>query len=173
MPDQGARSDRRIIALQLLIGFLLIVFGACLAAFGGLGQSSSVAIAVIGVGATLLPGGAAGSASARILQALPTAASADIERVEIEPSEVTVGNSATGYVFLTAPAPPSGFTVTLAVSDDTAATLSTDSLTIAPGAGAAAFTVTSIVGTKATSVGVTVSSGTTQQQTVLNLKASA
>lgn len=76
--------DRTIILIQLGIGAGLVVFGALLLvifrATNVLGTSSSdlttiggnVATAVLGIGAALIPAGAAGAASSRILASLPS-----------------------------------------------------------------------------------------------------
>ena len=79
----GAGNDRMIIVVQLVVGALLVMFAALLLVIfkvtnvlGGAGDltavAGSVATGVLGVGAALLPSGAAASASARILQGLPS-----------------------------------------------------------------------------------------------------
>lgn len=79
------RRDRSIILAQLILGTLLVIFAALLLvifkATNVLGTSSdltaiagNVATGVLGVGAALLPAGAAASASARILAGLPSQA---------------------------------------------------------------------------------------------------
>jgi hypothetical protein len=76
-------SDRGLILWQLVIAFALIVFGACLAAFGGLGGTiTAIPLAVISAGAALLPGGASASANARISQAI-AAAVTDIQAIQL------------------------------------------------------------------------------------------
>ena len=77
----GRPTDRSIIVLQLALGTFLVVFGALLLvifkATDVLGTPSvstiggNVATGVLGVGAALLPAGAAGAASTRILAQLP------------------------------------------------------------------------------------------------------
>ncbi len=78
----GRPTDRSIIVVQLILGTFLVIFGALLLvifkATDVLGTPSlgnvggNVATAVLGVGAALLPAGAAGAASTRILAQLPT-----------------------------------------------------------------------------------------------------
>jgi hypothetical protein len=79
--NPGRPTDRSIIVLQLALGTFLVVFGALLLvifkATDVLGTPSvstiggNVATGVLGVGAALLPAGAAGAASTRILAQLP------------------------------------------------------------------------------------------------------
>lgn len=57
--------DRLLIVLQLVAGLALVVFGALLAALTR-EATHDIGTAVIGVGAALLPAGAAASATARI-----------------------------------------------------------------------------------------------------------
>jgi|SRR5262245_12831865 len=57
--------DRVVIVLQLAAGVALVVFGALLAALTKEG-THDIGTAVIGVGAALIPAGAAASATARI-----------------------------------------------------------------------------------------------------------
>jgi hypothetical protein len=71
-------KDRTIIITQLGLGTLLVLVGAALGVIvHEVGPDSandialSIATAVIGVGAALLPAGAAATASSRILQSLP------------------------------------------------------------------------------------------------------
>src|SRR3954452_5771211 len=79
MPDNQPTTDHTIVKLQLWLGFWLVVLGGAGAiVFGVLlsdrdieGVALAIGTAVIGVGAALLPPGAAGSASARILSPLP------------------------------------------------------------------------------------------------------
>lgn len=90
MAQDPDADDRKIVRYQLWFGTFLVVFGASLLllfkwsnllAVGAAGNDSLNAIgsgastAVIGVGAALLPGGAAASASSRILAGLPTRSS--------------------------------------------------------------------------------------------------
>jgi hypothetical protein len=109
-------GDRIIVLVQLGLSFLLVVLGACLVAFAGLDQKSSVAIAVIGVGAAVLPSGAAASASARIMQGLPSSATAELSDLQLESKEIAHPNSLSAAVLLSAPAPPGGFNVELAIA---------------------------------------------------------
>jgi hypothetical protein len=78
-----APRDRTIVIVQLILGTSLVAFGALLLvifkATNVLGTSTDVtaiagniATGVLGVGAALLPAGAAASASARILSGLPS-----------------------------------------------------------------------------------------------------
>jgi hypothetical protein len=76
-------SDRSIILIQLGLGASLVVFGAMLLVifkatnvFGSSGSDlttigGNVATGVLGIGAALLPAGAASAASSRILASLP------------------------------------------------------------------------------------------------------
>jgi hypothetical protein len=64
------RGDRWLIFAQLFSGVALVVFGALLAALTK-AATHDIGTAVIGVGAALIPAGAAASASARINQTLP------------------------------------------------------------------------------------------------------
>jgi len=66
-PPSGAAPnwDRVVIIAQLLAGVALVVFGALLAALTK-EATHDIGTAVIGVGAALIPAGAAASASARI-----------------------------------------------------------------------------------------------------------
>ena len=82
--SNNSSRDRAIILIQLGLGAGLVVFGALLLvifkATNVLGTSSSdlttiggnVATAVLGIGAALLPAGAASAASSRILASLPS-----------------------------------------------------------------------------------------------------
>lgn len=65
--DPHGRGDRWIIFAQLVLGVGLIVFGALLAALTR-AAIHDVGMAVIGIGATLMPAGAAASATGRIHQ---------------------------------------------------------------------------------------------------------
>ena len=87
----GSGNDRMIIVVQLIVGALLVMFAALLLVIfkvtnvlGGSGDltagAGSVATGVLGVGAALLPSGAAASASARILQGLPSQPAAQREQ---------------------------------------------------------------------------------------------
>jgi plastocyanin len=134
-------GDRAIVVIQLLVGFLLVVFGACLVAFANLSDKSGVAVAVIGVGAAVLPSGAAASASARILQGLPSSPTPELLDLQLDSSEVARGNTVAAAVLLSAPAEPGGFTVDLATSD-TAFAKCPASVTIPAGDSIAPFTVT-------------------------------
>jgi hypothetical protein len=66
-PETGKAPnwDRVLIVLQLVAGVALVVFGAVLAALTK-EATHDIGTAVIGVGAALLPAGAAASATARI-----------------------------------------------------------------------------------------------------------
>jgi hypothetical protein len=66
---RAQKGDRWLIFAQLLLGVGLVVFGALLAALSK-AATHDIGTAVIGVGAALIPAGAAASASARINQAL-------------------------------------------------------------------------------------------------------
>jgi hypothetical protein len=79
----GSGNDRMIIVVQLVVGAVLVMFAALLLVIfkatnvlGGSGDltavAGSVATGVLGVGAALLPSGAAASASARILSGMPS-----------------------------------------------------------------------------------------------------
>jgi hypothetical protein len=139
----GSNTDRLIVSVQLLLGFLLVVFGACLVAFAGLSDKSSIAIAVIGVGAAILPSGAAASASARILQGLPSSGTPELMDLQLDGSEAARGASVAAAVLLTAPAEPGGFTVDLASSNTAFATCPA-SVTIPAGDSIAAFKIVAI-----------------------------
>ena len=65
--DPHGRGDRWLIFAQLVLGVGLIVFGAMLAALTR-AAIHDVGMAVIGIGATLMPAGAAASATGRIHQ---------------------------------------------------------------------------------------------------------
>lgn len=65
--DPHGRGDRWLIFAQLVLGVGLIVFGALLAALTR-AAIHDVGMAVIGIGATLMPAGAAASATGRIHQ---------------------------------------------------------------------------------------------------------
>lgn len=139
-------NDRWIVIAQMVIAFLLIVFGACLAAFGGLGGSASsttgaIPLAVVGAGAAILPGGAAGAASSRILQMLPTSATPDLAELSLASTTGVVGTPVNGVVMLTAPAPSGGFGVTLTVDPVDAADL-TGANTVPAGSSVAQFALT-------------------------------
>jgi hypothetical protein len=69
-PGTTTGEDRLLIFAQLLFGAALVVFGALLAALTKQ-ATHDIGTAVIGVGAALIPAGAAASASARINQTLP------------------------------------------------------------------------------------------------------
>jgi hypothetical protein len=90
-------SDRSIILIQLGLGTLLVIFGAMLLvifkATNVLGSNTdltavggNIATGVLGIGAALLPAGAASAASSRILSSLPQPAT---------PAPVFAGISAT------------------------------------------------------------------------------
>jgi hypothetical protein len=80
----GSTSDRTIILVQLGLGVGLVVFGALLLVifkatdvFGTANSNlttigGNIATGVLGVGAALLPAGAASAASSRILASLPS-----------------------------------------------------------------------------------------------------
>jgi hypothetical protein len=85
----GSGNDRMIIVVQLVVGAVLVMFAALLLVIfkvtnvlGGSGDltavAGSVATGVLGVGAALLPSGAAASASARILSGLPSQPAAQV-----------------------------------------------------------------------------------------------
>jgi hypothetical protein len=160
-------NDRWIVIAQMVVAFLLIVFGACLAAFGGLSGSASttgaIPLAVIGAGAALLPGGAAGAASARILQMLPSSATPDLAELSLAADSGNVGTPINGVVMLTAPAAPGGFGVTL-VADPSGAADLTSSVTVAAGSSVAQFVVTPKQAGKIT---VTATAGSTSKSASL------
>jgi hypothetical protein len=134
--------DRWVIIAQLAVAFLLIVFGACLAAFAGLsGTNTAIPLAVIGAGAALLPGGASAAASARILQAMPSSVAPDLSEVRLAQETGKVGSAVSGTVTLTAPAPPGGFVVNLAVDSPGTVTLPS-AVTVPAGKESELFTVT-------------------------------
>src|ERR1700722_6944170 len=145
----NSTADRTIVAVQLLLGFLLVVFGACLVAFAGLSEKSGVAIAVIGVGAAVLPSGAAASASARILQGLPSSATPELSNLQLDSSEVAPGGLVAAAGLLSAPAEPGGFTVDLAIDHPAVATCPA-SVTIPAGDSVAPFKITAVAAGAAT-----------------------
>lgn len=168
MAPPGAGSDRLIIVAQIAAGVLLVIFGACLEAFAGLTATDNISLAVIGVGAALLPSGAAASASARILQGLPSRAAADLDFIDLQATTAHPGDSVAGFVFLTSPAPTGGFTITLSASDTTVAIVPA-SLTIAAGSAAGGFTVATTDKTPLGAVTITASGGTTNKQVSLQV----
>jgi len=161
----NSTADRTIVAVQLLLGFLLVVFGACLVAFAGLSDKSSVAIAVIGVGAAVLPSGAAASASARILQGLPSSATPELSNLQLDSSEVAPGGLVAAAVLLSAPAEPGGFTVDLAIDNPAVATCPA-SVTIPAGDSVAPFKITAVAAGAATLTASTSAQKKTQSLTV-------
>ncbi len=161
----SGNGDRIIVAAQLLLGFLLVVFGACLVAFAGLSDKSSVAIAVIGVGAAVLPSGAAASASARILQGLPSSSSPELLDLQLDHETVASGNPVAATVLLSAPAQPGGFTVELAI-DATEHASCPPAVVVPAGASIAPFSITTL---SAGTVIITASTSAQKKQRKLDI----
>jgi hypothetical protein len=111
----GTPKDRTIILTQLYLGVGLVVFGAMLLAIfkatNVLGTSSSdlttiggnVATGVLGIGAALLPSGAASAASSRILAGLPSQTTTQAPVIMGIASTVAAGGATvTGHILTSA-----------------------------------------------------------------------
>ena len=101
-------------------------------------------------------------------EASSTSASVSLSSITLNPTSVTGGNSSTGTVILSGPAPTGGTQVTLA-SSNTAAAGVPASVTVAAGASSATFTVSTSAVASSTTVTISATYGGATKSAPLNV----
>jgi len=104
----------------------------------------------------------------RALQAVSNPTQPSLSSLSLNPTSVVGGNSSTGTVTLTAPAPSGGFVVNLSSSNTNVATVPS-TVTVPAGATSANFTVSTQAVSSATSVTITASAGSVSRTATLTV----